>query len=490
MIRYFIDLIKSISIYSIINIYNIFIGILVLPFFTRYFSVSTYGTIGLITMILLLMNNFADQGLNIGYSRYFYEYAKDKVKQDRLFVSTILCMGMIPLLYLGIYLPFSDFFTNLLLHEPQFENTILVVLLLIIVMNLNKTPFLKLRMENRNRTYVGLVIIQATIDLILKFLFVFYYELQVTGIFFAQLCAQSSILIPLYVLAAKDIRTFRPSFAFMKPILQFSRPYIILLLGFWFIDSADRYILSLFVSKAELGIYHIGYQYAQLILVIIAAFQLAWPQMYMQYYEQQKDQFLDFIGKVCLYFTVAMLFLVLLIQSGAKIFLTYFTASDYQVGFKFTIFILAAYALKGIYLILIAPLFMKKLSKVQVKIELFALSISTGFIILLAYYFGIMGAAIATFISYLNIIIFTFIYNRKYEIKIIFPLQKYFKIIASFIFAAVLIVMFDYYYSIFVALVFKAIVLALFALVMIQTFYQEYAFFLGAVQAKLKRKNA
>ena len=131
-----------------------------------------------------------------------------------------------------------------------------------------------LRLQERLRAYVAVVWTSTATYAALALILVVWADLAVVGALSAALIANAVLLIA--GLRAADIR-FSPHIArrHLLPALAFGLPLLPHLLAHWGLSVSDRIILAPNVSRADLGVYNVGYQVAAPVGMLVAAINQA-----------------------------------------------------------------------------------------------------------------------------------------------------------------------------------------------------------------------
>jgi O-antigen/teichoic acid export membrane protein len=167
------------------------------------------------------------------------------------------------------------------------------------------------------------------------------------------------------------------------------------------------------LDLSALGLYTIGYSFGMVITMAVGAFSAAWPAFFMSYINK-RDEAKVIFGKVLTYYVVAFGVLTVLFFGFAKPVVILLTAPAFREAWTVIGLVAASYVLKGCYLIMLPGLsFAEKLSK-QSLIEWICAFINLGANFILIPIYGILGAALATFISYLGLPLFTWLLARNY----------------------------------------------------------------------------
>jgi O-antigen/teichoic acid export membrane protein len=73
-------------------------------------------------------------------------------------------------------------------------------------------------------------------------------------------------------------RGIRPNidWAITIQLLKFGLPFLPVILLKWVVDLSDRYLVGIYTTADEVGIYSLGYKFGQVMSFIITAFSFGW----------------------------------------------------------------------------------------------------------------------------------------------------------------------------------------------------------------------
>ena len=89
MLKDLIQLARNSSWYLIGNFLSIFIGVLLLPLYTRFLTPTDYGIVAIAASVTAFLGAFYQLGLIGAYNRFYFEY-KDDQNELKRHISTIL----------------------------------------------------------------------------------------------------------------------------------------------------------------------------------------------------------------------------------------------------------------------------------------------------------------------------------------------------------------------------------------------------------------
>ena len=240
---------------------------------------------------------------------------------------------------------------------------------------------------------------------------VIFLELSLSLLFLGNLIMNVlGCLISIYLLRTRFTLNF--DFSLYKKILNFSLPFIpasILLIA---ILITDRFMLDWFLDRSQVGEYSFAYRISNIAVLTFAGIQSALSPLIMKYHDSLnfRKEFNNILHIFLTYSHIFLFGLLLLIPS----FLNYFsTFQAYESSLVVLIYLIPALFLSQIYIFLPGPVIAKKTSVyIYVNLISFLANICLNFFLIPR--FGLVGAAIATLITYVVSISLLLIFSRNF----------------------------------------------------------------------------
>lgn len=408
---------------------------ILLPILTKNFPINDYGIWVQINTTLALLPNIIALGLPYTMVR-FLSAEKDKIKIQEGFYSIFSVILVSNFIVSALMFIFSKNIANLL-----FDGNIGVALLLPLIVFfacLNGLLLNFFRTFQQMKRYSTFLLLQTYLGVLI----VSYIAIEGYGIFNAALGLFIANLITFIIMSLFIIYNIGfkiPKFKNMRGYLSFGLPLIPSNLSYWIVDSSDRYVIGILLGTAFAGYYSPGYTLGNIILMILTPFSTLLPAVLVSYYEENK------IEKVKLYLKYSLkYFLLIAIPSAmglsilSKPILLILTTPEIALnGYLVTPFVTLSALLFGIYSIIVNLLVLKKKTGITGIIWIIAAILNLSLNILLVPYFGILGAAGVTLLSYTIAFIMTLYYTLKY-----FDFNFDFKFMLKSIFASILMSLF------------------------------------------------
>jgi O-antigen/teichoic acid export membrane protein len=257
------------------------VSLLFTPLYVKYLTTTDYGHLGLLILFATLAKIVFRMGLDAGFFRVHYSLYTP-VEQGRLagtvaaaaalgggvlLLAVVAARGPLTQALLGAEAP-SSWWVVLVAGET-FLGTFLFV------------PLSLLRIQDRPRLFSALSAGRHTLNILLKVAFV-TAGYGVEGILWSDLIATGALALGLLPIMGRHLT---PAFdlALLRPALAFGLPKVPHGMFVQILNGMDRKVLDLFISRAEVGLYHTGYTLGAGVKFATSAFEPAFgPFVYAQ----------------------------------------------------------------------------------------------------------------------------------------------------------------------------------------------------------------
>jgi O-antigen/teichoic acid export membrane protein len=404
-------LFKGSVVYGIGAILQRFIGIFLLPLYTQELQPADYGAMALISLVGVAMSGLLSLGTGSSMGLLYFREEDSSKRPTILWTNFCLLFANGLLWYIFIFL-FAPLLSWLIFESKDYATLIRLAFVGTVLGNLSEIWLAYLRMEEKAKSYIMLTLGIALLTITLSVGLVLWLQLGLCGLILATVLGQLVSLFAVMGFIAKKL-PFQFDLAKVWPLVRIGFPSIFGLFAFLLIDYADRQMIERMLDLSALGLYTIGYSFGMVITMAVGAFSSAWPPFFMSYINKREEAKVVF-GKVLTYYVLVFGVLTVLFFGFAKPVVILLTAPAFREAWTVIGLVAASYVLKGCYLIMLPGLsFAEKLSK-QSLIEWICAFINLGANFILIPIYGILGAALATFISYLGLPLFTWLLARNY----------------------------------------------------------------------------
>jgi O-antigen/teichoic acid export membrane protein len=454
------ELTKDTAIYGISTMLGRFLNFILVPFYTNVFAPSDYGVVILIYSYIAILNIIFIYGLDAAFLKFaaFKDIGDDKDNFSTPFISvlvtSILFCGLLVILKVPIA-GFVELSVNL--------NYIIILSALILFFDSNAViSFLKLRLERKAKLFSFIKVISILFNIILNVFLILKLKWGIEAIFISNLAAS---VLAFLLLIPTLIKNFKFSFhkiLFIR-LIKFGLPYLPAGLGMMLVQVIDVPILEKLTDVKTVGIYKANYKLGIFMMLFVNMFQYAWQPFFLT--NAKEDNAKEIFSKVLTYFTiVGSLMLVVLSLFISDIVQINFAGisiigSQYWAGLYIVPIILLAYLFNGFYVVFSAGIYIEEKSIYAPIVTGLGAIINVIANYILIPQLNIMGAALATLLSYIVMASGYYIVTQKFY-KIDYDYYKLGKIAVATIFVGIIyyLLMFggflNIYYKIILAFIY------------------------------------
>ncbi len=406
-------LLKNTILFSIGNFGSKIITFLLVPLYTNVLSTNEYGTVDLMTVLTTVLVPIIT--LNISEAVMRFSLDKDSNKNDILniaificVISTILSLILIPLfkcfditcnysIILSLYISSFSISTILICYlrgiEKLFDYSIISIVQTLIIASLNVLFLVKLGMGIKGYILAYTIAYAFTILLciIRADLFKTITKISINKKLFKKMALYSIILIPNSLM-------------------------------WWIMNSLDRVMVTSMINIEANGIYAISYKIPTILITLTTIFNQAW--MLSAIKEKDSTDKSEYTNSVYHFLSTFIIITAAFLLVILKPLLSVYVGKDFFESWKYvppllvgTVFITMGTFLSNEYTAHKDSMGFLKSSTIGAVIN-----IILNFILIK--YLGVLGAAIATCISYIVVHMFRVFDTKKY-VKIKYIEKKY-----------------------------------------------------------------
>ncbi len=394
---------------------------------TKYFGTSALGIFSYLVSVLTFIAAFSGLGIEMATLRFVSKFkAKNEFGKIKSYYFQALKIIFIPGILLSlVFFVFPEFIALKIFGKP--ENAVymryLAFLLLPISIHKINNQFLRAYKKIGQFAFVKLFFTPITV-VILFFIVVFTpirsEKIPIT-VHFVSLFVMFIISF-LLIFYLKNWKTAKISESVkIKDILKVSFPMMFIVITGAISKQADKIILGYFVSNSDIGIYHAMNKTALLINIVLLSANSGLAPRFSELFELKRFKELKKLAhKSSKYITLLSFIVFLLILVFSK-YIINFLGIDYKIGIQLLVIMSVAQMFSA----WIGPvgsfLLMTGNEKINKNVSLTIAGLFIFFNIILVYFYGILGSAIATsLVIVIKNIIFVVIVKRKHNLLFLY----------------------------------------------------------------------
>lgn len=385
---------KDTTIYSITNIISRGLNFFLLPLYTRIFIPKDYGIIDILTLITTLVNLTVPLEISQGVARFYTDTQNLDCKSEYASTSFWFTLGAYTV-FLIFTVPFSGFLSKWILGDSNYQYLLIIAIIASFFNGLLYLAQNQVRWQLKAKSYSITNLVYTIISFISTIILLFIFKIGIQSIFYANIIASiTSLILALFYIRG----TYKFIFKWSKcrDMLSFSIPLVFSSISVFISLYIDRICLQHLMSLKDVGIYGIGYRFASIITLFLSGFQSALTPLIFNHYRDEKTP--QDIAKIFNIFLVLIFSIILFLSLFSLDILYVFTTPAYYSAYPIIPILSSAIILANMY-IFSPGLGIAKKTRTIGLINLITAITNTILNVFLIPYIGIIGAAIATFIS-------------------------------------------------------------------------------------------
>lgn len=378
---------------------------LMVRFYTGYLTTAEYGTADLIQQTANLLLPVISVGITDGVFRFAIDSAGDR---KSVFSGGLYTITLGGLLFLVI--------APLLMLTHQFDGYIWLIILYTMASCYHSLCSKYIRARGSTAFFAIQGIVNTSIVIVLNILFLAVFSFGITGYVLSVAIADalSTLLIVVREKLWCDVTT-KVDKTILKDLLKYSIPMIPATIFWWVTSVSNRYFVNGFFGAEANGIYAVAYKLPNLLTLVSSVFMLAWQFSAVVESENDKQEHIKFFGTVWGSFQSIMFLVGGGVTALSIPLINILADKDFYSAATYVPMLTAAMVFSAFANFMGTVYVVEKRSKNSFLTTMFGAVVNVVLtLVLIKTPFGIQGAAIATFVSYLLVFVIRAINSYKY----------------------------------------------------------------------------
>lgn len=416
-------LLKDASLYSVSSLLARGFSLITVPIYTRILSPADYGALDLLSYTAVLVVLIMGAALDQAVARFYLDVEDDSEKKR--IASTVLIYNIFVFaLLIPLAKPLAGWMAHGWLGDQVDEATVVLAFIYIWVNAIYYIANNQLKYLFLSKQFALCNIGNTVLSIVLSFVFIVYFKWGIFGIFLGMtLGAGLFALLSLYYARASYALTYH--WGTLKQMLVYSLPLVPGTLAFYLMQYVDRFAINALSSLHDVGLYGIGARLASLVNLFLMGFQGAWsPIVFKSFREKEAPEKFKVVFNY-------YLFTVLTILVGLSLFgreiLLLLTTKTFSQGFVVVPLLVLAAILASIGQYFTYGIQIAKKSHYTLFLNCVALAINVALNYFLIPWLGIIGAALATVLSF----VFLTVVGMRLSQKLYHVPYKWLNIVAA-----------------------------------------------------------
>jgi len=403
------NLFRSLSIYGMGDVATSLVNLLLLPVYTRYLTKEDYGIITMLLTVEAVAKVVFRWGIDTAFMRLYYDCPDQQARQRLASTVFFFLLAVNGALVAGSLL-FAGWLSAELLGSARLAGLVIWVIANTFVAGFFFLPYHVLRIADRSAQFIALTFVRSAATVVARLVLVVWAGWGVPGVVYAD-------VIVTVVFTALLARWFAPlirpmfSSAVIRDALRFGLPRIPHSLAHQVISLADRYLLNIYRTLSEVGLYSIGASFGLALKLFLSAFEFAWTPFYLGVMREPDAK--RILSTVSTYAVAALVVLGMGLCAISPDLIRLFTAPDFHAAAAVTPWIALGVMFQGIYQIgSIGLIITKRTARYPVATAI-AATVSLAANVVLIRRYGVIGAAWANALAYATLAFVTVTFSLK-----------------------------------------------------------------------------
>ena len=274
-----------------------FIGLFLLPFYTKALSPAEYGVLDTLGTLIFFITAFFNFGLDTATGYYYFTVTDELEKGKILFTTFILRLIIfIPIIFISFS---ATALSGLLFKSNDYYSVLVITFFLVPVSLIMSEQEFIYRVYRSPWRYNIITILKSLLSVAGG---VYLVIILKKGVYGAQLASFLSSLIVVcfsFMWFARKKYTYDFDWQWAKRLLKYGAPLILAGLASWIYIGSDRFFLLYYKDLVQIGYYSIGNTFAQPIGLINMAVQMSSGVIIMTMYGKEVDENKPETKKAC-----------------------------------------------------------------------------------------------------------------------------------------------------------------------------------------------
>lgn len=404
-------LLKNIGLLTLSNFATKMLSFFLVPLYTNILTTTEYGTYDLFNTTIGVLLPILTLNIQEAVMRFSIE-----TKYNRKSIVTVATRYLLIsnfIVIIGLLINYAFTFSFIVKQYAIF------FFLMFLSQSLSGMIIMYIRGIDKISDLSVSSVVSAFITICLNVLFLVYFNWGLIGYFMANIIGPlfQSVYLIIKANVISDLHLKHNYKSERIEMTNYSTPLIANSIAWWVNNASDRYIVVFFCGLAENGIYSVASKIPSILNIFQTIFNQAWTLSAVKDFDpEDKNGFFTNTYKA---YNCMMVIVCSGIIAMDKILATFLYAKDFFLAWKYVPWLTIAIVFGAMSGYIGGFFAAVKDSKVFAKSTVYGAI--TNVVLNLAFtpFFGALGAAIATAVSYFEVWIFRYIHSRKYiRIKI------------------------------------------------------------------------
>ena len=385
------------------------LALFTLPLYTRSLTAAEFGYAETLLTLVILISILLRAGLGEAFIRYWHEAGSDDARRHLVrTTSGFVLISSTLALVAGVLL--AEPLSQLVLGSSDATLMSAGVFGIWAFTNL-EMAYALLRVSDRRRAYLIASSANVILTVSLTVTLVVFLDEGARGYVLGNYVASAIVLVCLWFFVLREHIGIPRGPLLLGPLLRYGAPTIPADAAVFLLNVVDRAYLLRADSPSAAGLYSVAVKLATAVIILVRAFQLAWPPLAYSIVDEQRAQ-QAYARVTTAYMIVSSLLVAGFTLLGAWL-VRLLTAPDFFAANQALPWLALGWALYGLYLVLVTIAGRAKVTVRTLPAAAAGLVVNVGLLIWLVPPLGVVGAAISLCVAYVAMLVVLFLLTRK-----------------------------------------------------------------------------
>lgn len=374
-------------------------GLVLVPVYSRKLPAGAFGVLSLLTVTLTLVTIVLKFGLNHAFFRHYYE-TEDAEHRRKIVGSTLIFLLASSAVATALLWTIAPQVAALLFKgDPSRANLVQLILAICFFEVISLIPDSILRAKFKSAQYSALNIIAFLFQLVVIVYLVMGVGANVKNVLIGRLIGVAFEAVLFYAMVIRDL-SLKFSGSELRGLLAFGTPLIFGQISFQLFMMIDRFFLERYTTERELGAYAMANTLVSVVTILVTVpFSQVWTVM--RFSVMNEPGAVEYYSRVLTYILFVSMFVALCVSAVAGDGLTLFSLKGYWAAATIIPLLGMAAVLDCASRVLNVGITLRKRTIFAPIVIMMALAVNILLNFVLIPRYGIMGATVATLLSYL-----------------------------------------------------------------------------------------
>jgi O-antigen/teichoic acid export membrane protein len=374
------------------------LGVVLVPVWTRVFNPSDYGIIEALATGIAAFMLLASLGLESASQRSYFDYSESE-DRTRVLSTTVFALLASSGAVVAIGIAYRHAIAAALLGGGRYSFLVLLAVLAIPFGILTNFTQEIMRLRHQPWRYATVSLVAGVAVTAFSLIFVFGFGQHLRGYYLGFLVGTGAAL----ALGAMLVRgAIRPEFDLreLRVMLAYGLPLVPVAAATWVMQLADRFFLVHYSTLRELGLYGVGYRLANVLLLGATAFSLAWTPLMFEVHATEPHVERAMRARTLNYMTFTLCLGAVVLSVYAREIFRTITAPAFADAYKVVGLLAGSVVFIGMNSVTMSGTSIARRTGYFARYTVYAAVLNTALNFALIPPFGMIGAALATFLTF------------------------------------------------------------------------------------------